>query len=273
MQLTAMNYYGGKARREHRNWLLPKIPYDKNGIYIEPFAGMLGVLLARPQSALEVINDLDPNIANWWRVVRENPNELKHLIQYTPRCRRTVAEAGLAIQNKIYHKYPIKWAWATYTILEYGASHGINGKGYSPRFTKVIERDFTPLINPLSERVKDVEIENVDALIILDRFKNVNNALIYCDPPYLTANTQTYGCDGKDINVDTYTKMLLAQKGKVAISGYRDEWDHLGWQRFEWDTKARQINHVTEYEPEKWKRTECLWTNYEIGGNQLELEI
>ena len=269
MRLTAMNYYGGKARIEHRNWLLPKIPYNKDGIYVEPFAGMLGVLLARPKCKIEVINDLDANITNWWCVVKENPSELKHLIRYTPRCRRTVAEAGWAIQNKTYHDNPIKWAWATYTILEHGSSHGINGKGFATRFTRVIERDFTPLINPLSERVKDVEINNIDALVILDRFKDIRNATIYCDPPYLTANTKMYGFDG--INVNDYSKILLAQKGKVAISGYRDEWNHLGWQRFEWDTKARKIDHVTGYDPDKQKRTEVLWTNYEVADDQLDL--
>ena len=271
MQLTAMNYYGGKARTDFRKWLLPKIPYDKDGIYVEPFAGMLGVLLARPQCKTEIINDLDANICNWWRVVREHPNELKHLIYYTPKCRRTFDECVKAIENKTYQDKPILWAWSTFTVLQFGIVHGLKVTSFAISYQKTQIRDFSLLIKPLAERVKDVQVENTDALVMLDETKDISDAVVYCDPPYLKARTEHYTND--DIDVDAFTDAFLSQKGKVAISGYKDEWNHLGWHRHEWNTKAPKINYVQDYSSENWNRTECLWTNYEIGGNQLELAI
>ena len=271
MQLTAMNYYGGKARTDFRKWLLPKIPYDKDGIYVEPFAGMLGVLLARPQCKTEIINDLDANICNWWRVVREHPNELKHLIYYTPKCRRTFYDAMDAVNNRTYKDIPLMWAWATYTVLQFGIAHGIKNTDISIRYTISMDRDFASIIKSLSNRMKNVQVDNTDALTMLDRMKDLCNAVIYCDPPYISANTSHYENDV--IDVDAFTDAFLSQKGKVAISGYGDEWEHLGWKRFEWNTKAKKINYVQDYNSEDWNRTEVLWTNYGIGGNQLELEI
>ena len=271
MQLTAMNYYGGKARTDFRKWLVPKIPYDKDGIYVEPFAGMLGVLLARPQCKTEIINDLDANICNWWRVVREHPDELKHLIYYTPKCRRTFDECVKAIEDKAYQDKPILWAWSTFTVLEYGIIHGLKNTAFSIRYTQYPSknRDFASIVKLLAERVKAVQVENTDALTMLDRMKDLCNAVIYCDPPYISANTSHYEND--DIDVDAFTNAFLSQKGKIAISGYGDEWDHLGWHRHEWNTKAPKINYVQDYSSENWNRTECLWTSYDIADDQLSL--
>ena len=269
MQLTAMNYYGGKARADFRRWLIPKIPYDKDGLYVEPFAGMLGVLLARPQCKTEVVSDLDANITNWWQVVKEHPDELEHLIRYTPKCRRTFDECVKGIEDKSYQDDMIKWAWATYTILQHGVSHGMMQTGYSIHYTDTRKRDFASTLNLLAERVKDVQVENTDALVILNRIKDISHAVIYCDPPYLTAWTQPYTND--DIDIDAFTDMFLSQKGRVAISGYKNEWDHLGWYRHEWNTKVYKINHVQNHDSESQERTECLWTNYDPKDDQLNL--
>ena len=271
MKLTSMNYYGGKARTDFRRWLIPKIPYDKDGLYVEPFAGMLGVLLARPQCKTEVVSDLDANITNWWRVVKENSDELEHLIRYTPTCRRTFDECVKAIENKEYQDKPLLWAWATYMIIEKGIVHGLKNTAFSIRYTHTLKRDFAAMLKPLEKRVKDVQVENTDALKTLDMFKCLPHAVIYCDPPYLNATTRHY--ENNYLDVDAFTDTFLSQNGKVAISGYKDEWNHLGWHRHEWKTKAPKINYVQEYESDDWNRTEVLWTNYTLEENQLELEI
>lgn len=270
MNLTAMNYYGGKARTDFRSWLLPKIPYNKYGFYVEPFAGMLGVLLARPKCNREIVGDLDINIVNWWRVIREHPDELEHLIRYTPKCRRTFDECVKAIEDNTYRDNPILWAWATFMILQHGISHGMNHTAFSISYQVNPTRDFASIIKPLSERVRGMEIVNIDALDTIRMF-DLPNAVIYCDPPYLNATTRHYG--NNHLDIDAFTDAFLSQRGKVAISGYADEWDHLGWHKHEWNTKAPKINYVQEYESENWERTECLWTNYALEANQLELQI
>ena len=272
MDLVAIPYYGGKARSDFRKWLLPKIPYHKDGLYVEPFAGMLGVLLARPKSKIEVINDLDGNIYNWWKVVREQPDELTHLIGHTAKCRRTFYDARDAIKSQTYKDNPLMWAWATFVALNYNVAHGTGVGGFGTHFQgNGGKRDFTKVIGPLAQRLKNVQVENRDALILLERLEKFEHAVIYCDPPYQTADTAAYKLDDTLLNIEAYTKTLLAQKGRVAISGYRDEWDHLGWHRFEWNTRAYPLNDSDEHRDLDWKRTERLWTNYDPKDDQLNL--
>lgn len=63
-------WFGGKSRVAHLVW-------DRFGNvpnYIEPFAGSLAVLLARPHVArIETVNDLDCLIANFWRALQSDP--------------------------------------------------------------------------------------------------------------------------------------------------------------------------------------------------------
>ena len=60
-KLSALRYYGGKnAQHRTGRWIASMLPYDKG--YVEPFAGMLGVLLQRRRSAAEMVNDADGNL-------------------------------------------------------------------------------------------------------------------------------------------------------------------------------------------------------------------
>jgi hypothetical protein len=55
-----------------RSRLLPEHTH-----YVEPFAGSLAVLLAKPRSKMETVNDLDQDLMTFWRVLRDRPDELE----------------------------------------------------------------------------------------------------------------------------------------------------------------------------------------------------
>ena len=99
------------------------------------------------------------------------------------------------------------------------------------------------------------QIECYDALKLLDDIKDREYAVIYADPPYWTANTTAY--KHQSFNIDDLTDLFLAQKGKVAISGYPGEWDHLGWHKEIKGATRYNIKNVPE------PRTEVLWMNYD----------
>ena len=103
--------------------------------------------------------------------------------------------------------------------------------------------------------MRQVQIECANAVSLLDRIADMPYAVIYCDPPYQTANTSPYRYG--DIDKDELTAALLAQKGFVAISGYGDEWAHLGWRCETKSALRRQINGRGE------KRIEKLWLNHD----------
>ena len=72
-----MAYWGGKNpnwKYGTGSWIAEMLPYER--LYVEPFAGMLGILLQRKKSPMEVVNDLDGLIYSYWKCVRDYPNEL-----------------------------------------------------------------------------------------------------------------------------------------------------------------------------------------------------
>ena len=113
-------------------------------------------------------------------------------------------------------------------------------------------------VNVVAKRFWNVQLENTDAVNLLERLCGIERAVIYVDPPYLTAFTQPYNVN--QIDVEQMRELLSAQIGQVAISGYADEWDSLDWQRHELKTTRTNKPHES-----KGARpvVEVLWTNYD----------
>lgn len=88
-KLIAFGWYGGKF--SHLDWLLPLLP--KCHHYCEPFAGSAAVLLNREPSAVETYNDLDGEVCNFFRVLREQKERLTEVIGLTPFSREEFATA------------------------------------------------------------------------------------------------------------------------------------------------------------------------------------
>ena len=71
-KVIAFGWYGGKY--SHLDWLLPLLPPCHH--YCEPFAGSAAVLLNRDPSPVETYNDLDGEVANFFRVLRDSKEGL-----------------------------------------------------------------------------------------------------------------------------------------------------------------------------------------------------
>jgi DNA adenine methylase len=76
-------YYGGKTKLA--GTIAALLPDHLH--YVEPFAGSLAVLLAKPRSRMETVNDLDGALINFWRVLRDRPLELARVCALTPHSR------------------------------------------------------------------------------------------------------------------------------------------------------------------------------------------
>jgi DNA adenine methylase len=88
-KLIAFGWYGGKF--SHLEWLLPLLPECRH--YCEPFAGSAAILLNRPPSPLETYNDVDGEVCNFFRVLREQNSKLVRAIGLTPFSREEFAIA------------------------------------------------------------------------------------------------------------------------------------------------------------------------------------
>ena len=79
-KLIAFGWYGGKY--SHLDWLLPLLPESKH--FCDIFGGSAAVLINREPSPVETYNDLDGEVVNFFRVLRNNKDRLIEKIGLTP---------------------------------------------------------------------------------------------------------------------------------------------------------------------------------------------
>ncbi|PQO47405.1 DNA adenine methylase [Blastopirellula marina] len=265
-KLIPFGWYGGKF--SHLDWLLPLLP--KCHHYCEPFAGSGAVLINREPSPVETYNDLDGEVVNFFRVCREQGDELTKQIAFTPFSREEFATAceldpdqtALERARRFYvraRQVRIGLAQSA-TLGRWGNCINTSRAGMSgivSRFMGAVEQ-----LPDISLRLLRVQIENRPALDVI-RLYDSKGTLFYADPPYIhgtRGDSKAYAFEMKDEEHRELADAFNACKGKVAISNYDCElMDELypkkRWHKF---VNKPKTNHAT-----KGQRTEVLWTNYD----------
>ena len=270
MNLRTVGYYGGKNPRNGGSgrWVASMLPVDMNSTYCEPFCGLLGVLIQRPRVKVEVVNDLNHRLTNFLRCVRDEPEELGHRIHYTPHSDEDFDYAVAHIDDP--DLTPIERAWCFYVVVNFSIMHGderahIGWRWHSDTAYGTPRLRYPDVVR-LSERITGLQIHTCDAVDIIERVAIMPNSLIYADPPYPSSDRSVYL--HSDIDQDRLCEAFRACKGQVAISGYGDEWDRLGWHRSEYSTTTNKWRGVEKGKPHM-PRTEVLWTNYPPAQRRL----
>ena len=267
--LHGLRWQGGKSQQSPTGtgrWIASQLPVDADAkCYVEPYAGMLGILLRRPRAPIEIANDLNGRIINWWRVVRDRTDEFQRYMLYTPDSEVQFGECMESMDEGSEIERAAKFHVATTQSL-FGTDAETNG-GYACRWTNGLAQGTAPLrgggstdfqlqIARLADRLRHVQLLARPAVEIVRRIARSADALTYIDPPY----PDTF-CPyvHSELDIDELTDALDGHAGRVAISGYGDAWDHLDWRRTErptWTplaTGGAQVRH----------RCEVLWTNFD----------
>lgn len=259
-----IRYHGGKFRLA--DWVIRHFP--KHTCYTESFGGAAGVLLQKPRAYAEVYNDLDGEVVNLFRVLRneDDRNKLIELLVFTPYSRVDFQEAWEPCDNSI-EKARRLIIRAQMGFGSAGASKGITGfRIDTKRAYGTAQSLWVTYPNHLADvgqRLSGVLIENRPAIQIL-RDHDGAETLHYVDPPYVhdtrysgAKTGRVYRHEMTDQDHEELLKVLLDLDGKVIVSGYPSELynDYLGqWKRV--DTSARiSSGRGTD------TRTECLWIN------------
>lgn len=264
-KLIAFGWYGGKF--SHLEWLLPLLPATP--YYCEPFAGSGAVLLNRDPASVETYNDLDGEVANFFRVLRDQGEELTRAIALTPfsreefalACRLDPEVSEMERARRFYVR-----ARQVRTGLAQTASVGrwANCKDTSRAgMSGVVSRYFggVEALPQIALRLLRVQIENRPAADVI-RLYDSKDTLFYLDPPYVhetRGDSKAYKYEMTDDQHSELADLLNSAKGKVAISNYDCElykrlFPEPTWHKFSIET----TNHAT-----KGRRTECLWCNYD----------
>jgi DNA adenine methylase len=263
-RLIAFGWYGGKF--SHLDWLLPLLPDAHH--YCEPFAGSGAVLLNRTPSPVETYNDVDGEVVNFFRVLRDMPTELEHAIALTPfsreefhlavtRSARPITDLERARRFYIRARQTRTGLAQTATLGRWANCKDTSRGGMSGVVSRWIGG--VEALGDIATRLLRVQIENRPAVDVIKLYDS-SRTLFYCDPPYLhetRGDAKAYGFEMDTEQHRTLARELNRASGMVAISGYRcdamDTW-YKGWRRF--DAPAKQAHSV------KQLRRECLWMNY-----------
>ena len=274
-------YHGGKYYLA--DWIISKFPKDYESYeYFEPYCGMASVLMQKKRRVAEYISDVDREIVNVLRVVRDFPNELQRelsLIEYT----KENFENNLNKYNllkcvpKYNHYYIMKSAIARIVVGRFSRGGLMKSFAWSNRLRSGQPGDanswatFIQQIPQIADRLKGVFINCCDAFSMFDDpvYKAGTNHLWYIDCPYLqetrtTKNVYDFELSKANDLDDIAIHSLLAQKlnalaGRVYISGYASPlYDNL-YQSDKWICHQREIANHSGQNSVKQKRIECLW--------------
>ena len=249
---------------------------DDLGVYVEPYAGTLSVLLARPKARTEIVNDLDGHAVAFWRAVRDHTAELARRCAATPSardelaaCRAALAAGGftdpveharcfaVAAQQSLYSQAPNP-AFSPATAKGTWRRHFSTGGGAD------WERTRTADWQTLADRLDSVQIDNTDGVKVIDAAPP--GAVVYCDPPYQrSSNTSSYEHTVDPAEVEDAALRAAARGCLVAVSGYAGDWPllHEAWHQIRWTAKCGPAGTLQQI------RTEVLTTSYEPDADRL----
>lgn len=251
-----LKYPGAKNRIA--DWLLEYVPEHK--LYLEPFFGSGALFFNKKPSYLEIINDIDDEVVNFFKVLRDDGDKLANLISLTPYSREEYKRAYILediSDIERARRFAVK-CWQGFGCgnrYKNGYRRGI--KGTSPNPASSWHRLSDSLIFAI-ERLKNAQIEKKNALELIGDIHG-EDAFIYIDPPYLPDTRKKY-LYNHEMDEEGHIKLLEAIKDKdckVMISGYDNELYNKYLK--DWNKAVKGTTAEMGI-----KRTEMIWFNYNL---------
>jgi DNA adenine methylase len=217
---TPLTYYGGKQKLVP--YILPRIP--EHDLYAEPFTGGAAIFFAKQPSLVEVLNDTNKELMNFYRVVQNDFVSLEKEIRITLHSR------DLHRKAMVINAHPdlfseVKRAWAVWVLSSQSFSAKLNGNwGYERsdnKVTKQVQAKKERFTEDLAIRLQNVQLECTDALYVI-RSRDSARSFFYCDPPYYNSDCGHY--DGYSLqDFENLLQTLSEVKGKFLLSSYPSE--------------------------------------------------
>lgn len=258
-----LRYHGGKWRLAP--WVIEQMPAHR--VYVEPFAGGASVLLRKERSYAEVYNDLDGEVVNVFRVLRDPQTAagLRMALSLTPYSRDEFNAAYEPTEDPVERaRRTLIRSHMGFGSAAFNSAHGTGMRTYTGgNRGRLPSKDWANLpiqIAAYCERLAGIVIENRDAFEVM-RTHDAPDVLHYVDPPYVLSTRgcasgvrQKYRHELTDEKHRELAQVLKSLQGMVLLSGYScDLYEELfgDWERIDRPAMADGAN----------PRTECLWIN------------
>ena len=258
-----LTYYGGKQKLS--KLIVSLIP--KHNLYCEPFFGGGAVFFAKNSSNIEVINDTNGELMNFYKIIRTKFKKLEKEIHYTLHSREYHKTARIILDHpQLFDE--VKRAWAIWTVANQSYASKLNGSwGYDRnenRSAKQLHLKRISFTNEFAKRLENTQIECADALEII-RSRDNKDSFFYCDPPYINTNQGHYkGYNEADF--EKLLKVLSEIKGKFLLSSYPSEILAEYLKKYKWSIRKIDVSlSLATNSNEKIKRKiEVITANYRI---------
>lgn len=265
---TPISYYGGKQKLAAR--IVSLIP--RHNLYCEPFVGGAAIFFAKKPSPVEVINDTNGELINFYKVTKEDFVSLEKEIRVSLHSRDLHRKASVVYNNPDMFS-EIKRAWAVWILSTQGFSGMLDSNwGYDitgNTTSKKINTKKDGFTRMLAIRLQRCQLECADALYVIGS-RDTPESFFYCDPPYYNSDCGHYdGYSEQDYEELLY--LLSKIQGKFLLSSYpsplleRYTNEH-GWQKWSGNSKVS----VNAKGGDQKTKTEVLVANYPI-GEQLKI--
>lgn len=261
-----MPYYGAKQSIAEQVVAF----FPEHGHYVEPFAGSLSVLLAKPPARMETVNDLDGDLMTFWRVLRDREQDLMRVCERTPHsrteylaCRDGEPDADELETARRVWVMLTQGRGASMRTRQSGWRYYVDPNGSNTSFPGYLD-GYRNRMPPAALRLRDVSLESMPALDLIAKYGASDDVLLYVDPPYLgsarAGNRYKHELKSEAEHREL-AEALHSTAAAVVLSGYPsnlyDQDLYADWSRVEISSMAG--NGVEK------ARTEVLWSNRPIG--------
>jgi len=222
MTIPRILHYPG-SKWSLAKWIISLMP--PHLVYCEPFFGSGAVFFSKERSRLETINDIDGELVNLFRIIRERPEELAHVIRWTPHAREEYYESYKpAVDDLERARRLVVRLWQgrggkTSHRTGWRSMVECNGPLPGKEWIRIPEK-----VQVIADRLQGVQIECQPALQIIERYARPD-VLIYADPPYVhsTRTTTSYRYEMSNQDHVDLLDSLDVHPGPVLLSGYDNE--------------------------------------------------
>jgi DNA adenine methylase len=257
-----ITYYGGKQKLVSK--ILPLIP--EHTLYSEPFIGGGAVFWAKPASEIEVINDTNRELINFYEVCKNDFVDLEKRIRISLHSRSLHSDARVINQNP--HMFSrLDRAWAIWVLAMQSFSSILDGGwGYDKKKNstgKKIHNRRSSFSEEIAIRLQNTQIECTDALRIISS-RDAKESFFYCDPPYFNSDCGHYDGYSKE-DFEMLLKTLSKLEGKFLLSSYPSPVLQEYTKEFGWHQKnfSQQVT-VASYQGKRKPKVEVLTANYDL---------
>ena len=254
-----LTYYGGKQKLAQK--IISMIP--KHRLYCEPFFGGGAVFFAKQPIDLEIINDNNGELINFYKVVKTQFKKLDKEIKSTLHSRESHQHARIIMEHpKLFDD--VKRAWAIWVLANQSFAAQLNNTWRCDFKTNSTPKRLTnkkaDFVEQYSTRLEQVQIENRDALKIIQIWDS-KDTFFYCDPPYFNSVMGHY----KGYTEQDYENLLEALskiKGKFILSSYPSEILEKYSSKYNWHTERIDGIAISVNLGKRKMKTEVITRNY-----------